>query len=267
MSDEHEEQFRIITFSDMHCGDPRFDEDLMNSAISEINEARPDLVVVAGDLTAAGYRNEFIQAKEYLARLDCPRLVVIAGNHDCRNVSYLHFEQLIGARHNTATYDFNVCCGTKPQNQVRIVASDSNKPDLNDGEVGRGHYAQIKENFSDPDEFKVFVVHHYLIGVPGTGRERNIILDAGDVLSILRETEVDLVLCGHKHVPNAWQFGKTLILNSGTVSTYRTRGFFSPSYNLIDITPRRVDLSIITPGRPEPVRARFPRPKAFSELS
>ena len=66
---------------------------------------------------------------------------------------------------------------------VVLVGVDSSEPDLNDGQVGREHYGFIEEAFSDArDKLKVFVVHHHLIPLPGTGRERNIIFDAGDVL-------------------------------------------------------------------------------------
>ena len=39
-----------------------------------------------------------MQAKAYLDRLECDAVVVIPGNHDSRNVGYVHFEELFGAR-------------------------------------------------------------------------------------------------------------------------------------------------------------------------
>jgi Icc protein len=78
-------------------------------------------------------------------------------------------------------------------------------------------------------------MHHHLVPVPGTGRERNIVWDAGDMLALLTELKVSLVLCGHKHVPNVWQVGEMLLINSGTASSYRVRGYTRPSYNVIEI--------------------------------
>ena len=60
-------------------------------------------------------------------------------------------------------------------------------------------------------------MHHHLVPVPGTGRERNIVHDAGDLLRVLANCGVDLVLCGHKHVPNVWRLEDMLIVNAGTV--------------------------------------------------
>ena len=45
------------------------------------------------------------------------------------------------------------------------------------------------------------MLHHHLLPVPGTGRERNIVYDAGDAIECLQRAGVDLVLSGHKHVP------------------------------------------------------------------
>lgn len=258
--------YRIVALSDIHCGDPRFDSKLMTLVIHEINQLGPELVVVGGDLTAAGYREQFIAAKDYLDLIDCPRKIVVPGNHDSRNVGYLHFEDLFGPRYDSISFPFGVYLGDRVQKNIRAVAADSGKPDLNDGEIGREHYPWIDESFHDPDDFKLFVLHHHLVSVPGTGRERNIVLDAGDVLDTLRKASVDLVLSGHKHVPYVWQVGDLLLVNSGTAATHRTRGFSTPSYTVIDIRPERIDVSIITPGEAVFKTESFARPKAFPDL-
>ena len=258
--------YRIIALSDTHCGDPRFDADLFNLAVSEINQLKPDMIVVAGDLTVGGYREQFIEVKTYIDKINCDRKVVIAGNHDSRNVGWVHFEDIIGPRYATFSFPFGVCCGERLQETIRVVACDSSKPDLNDGEVGRERYGWIDRNFPDTQEFKLFILHHHLVSVPGTGRERNIVWDAGDVLSTLRQTSVDLVLCGHKHVPYIWQVGDLVIVNCGTVSTFRTRGYTTPSYNMIDVRADRIEVSIITPGVDKFRTESFIRPKAFPDL-
>jgi Icc protein len=90
--------FRIAHISDLHCGSQHFVPNLMERAIMEINELEPDVVVCSGDLTAFGYRQEYAEAKQYLERLACETLVVVPGNHDSRNVGYLHFEEQFGER-------------------------------------------------------------------------------------------------------------------------------------------------------------------------
>ena len=124
-----------------------------------------------------------------------------------------------------------------------LVGVDSSEPDLNDGQVGREHYEFICSAFSEArDKLKIFVVHHHLISLPGTGRERNIVYDAGDVLQRLVDVGVDLVLSGHKHVPYSWKLENMLIVNAGTASTLRLRGDTRPCYNIIEVDDGRVEV-------------------------
>ena len=222
-------RFVIAQISDLHCGSPYFVPNLMDRAIIELNALAPDIVVVSGDLTNFGFRQEYLQARAYLDRLDCPDVIVIPGNHDSRNVGYVHFEELFGGRQSTLRKD-GVC----------LVAIDSSEPDLDHGVVGRGRYGWIREQFADDDRLRVFVLHHHLLPIPGTGRERNVVHDAGDALEVLADAGCRLVLCGHKHVPYAWRLEDLFVVNAGTVSTLRLRGKGRPCYNVVEIEDDRV---------------------------
>ena len=223
--------FRIAHISDLHCGSPYFVPDLMERAIMEINDLEPAIVVCSGDLTAYGFKQEYAEAKGYLERLQCEALVVVPGNHDSRNVGYIHFEELFGERNPVVHL-----------NGVSVVAIDSTEPDLDHGHIGRSRYSWIKEQFSQEADFRIFVLHHHLLPVPGTGRERNVVYDAGDALEALQSARVNLVLSGHKHVPYAWRLENIFIVNAGTVSSLRLRGNGRPCYNLIEIEGRHVDV-------------------------
>lgn len=258
---DRRDSYTIAQLSDIHCGDTRFDDALIEATINEINALGPDLIVVAGDLTAAGYREQFEEAKQYIDELQCEHVLVIAGNHDCRNVGYLIFEELFGPRHVQEDLDFRVGLpgGEGVQEKIRILALDSNKPDLNDGEVGRNNYIWIDKAFSTSDAYKIFVLHHHLVGIPGTGRERNLVWDDGDVLERLRDVDVDLVLCGHRHVPYVWSVANMHVISSGTGSTWRTRGYTQPSYNIITIDAETVAVTHKMPGSPAAKKMRFNR--------
>jgi 3',5'-cyclic-AMP phosphodiesterase len=220
----------ICQISDIHCGSPYFIPDLLERSILEINDLEPTAVVVSGDLTNAGYREEFETSAEYVRRFRCENVMIIPGNHDSRNVGYVHFERLFGERYSCIDFENAV-----------MVGIDSSEPDLNDGRVGREHYEFIRESFAGADErLRIFVIHHHLIPIPGTGRERNIIFDAGDVLELLNDLGVDLVLSGHKHVPYSWRLEDMFIVNAGTASTTRLRGNTRPCYNIIEIEDGRV---------------------------
>jgi 3',5'-cyclic-AMP phosphodiesterase len=226
---------RIALLSDIHCGTLTFDEALMEAIVKRVNGMAPDVVVIAGDLTANGYEWEFEQAAEWIGRLEPPK-VVIPGNHDSRNVGYVHFERFFGDRFARYRKSFDPMRAERMQaSGVTVVSVDSSSPDLDDGHVGREHYGWIRAQFEEPDDVKIFAIHHHLVSIPGTGRERNIITDAGDLLAELTGLDVDVVLSGHKHVPFFWGLNGMLICNSGTASTWRVRGLTPPSWNEIQI--------------------------------
>ncbi len=242
----------IAQVSDLHVGGTRYREELLRKAFEEINEAEPDLVVVAGDLTDDGYPDQYPLAKAELEAITCETIVLVPGNHDARNVGYLRFEDTFGARDSRK----RLTCGGL---EVALVAVDSSKPDLDEGEIGREHYGWIEEGFAEPADLRIFVCHHHLMPIPGTGRERNQVLDAGDVLSLIRHCEVDIVLAGHRHVPYVWPVAGMYLVHSGTVSTLRTRGFPHPAYNLIRVEAGRIAIELRIPGGKRISLGEYPR--------
>src|SRR5687767_5129677 len=226
---------RIAQISDIHCGEVTFDGERLDSIIKEINEMAPDLVVVAGDLTGSGYDWEYSQAADYLGKITCPK-VVVPGNHDSRNVGYVHFERYFGDRFSSYRQAFDQQRAKElGASGLTVVCVDSSEPDLNDGQLGRERYPWVSDQFAEYDDIKIFVIHHHLVAIPGTGRERNTINDAGDVLAELVHLGVDIVLSGHKHVPYFWGISGLLICNSGTATTMRVRGLTPPSWTELEV--------------------------------
>src|SRR5438552_11980400 len=223
--------FTIVQLSDLHCGQQFFLPNLRERAIVEVNELHPDVVVISGDLTSHGFKDEYALARRYVDDIECKSLVVIPGNHDSRNVGYVHFEELFGDRNSVLRVG-----------GVTIVAVDSTEPDLDNGQIGRGRYGWIEESFAEPADLRVFVCHHHLLPVTGTGRERNVIYDAGDTIECLQRAGVNLVLSGHKHVPYAWRLEDAFIVNTGTVTTQRLPGNARPRYNVVVIASSRIDV-------------------------
>jgi 3',5'-cyclic AMP phosphodiesterase CpdA len=216
--------FIIAHISDMHAGSQYFVPNLMDRAVIELNELKPNIVVTTGDLTNEGFKQEYLLAKSYLDKIQCENLLLVPGNHDARNVGYVHFEDLFGSRQTVCHRD-----------GISIVGVDSSEPDLDYGTIGRHRYTWIKEQFAAPANFRIFLLHHHLLPIPGTGRERNMVYDAGDTLEVLQDCGVNLILSGHKHVPYAWRLENIFTVNAGTVCTLRLRGKVRPCYNIIEI--------------------------------
>jgi 3',5'-cyclic-AMP phosphodiesterase len=226
---------RIAQISDIHVGEPSFQPEVMRSIIERINRMEPDVVVVAGDITGAGYQWEFEEAAEWLSQIEAPQ-VVIPGNHDSRNVGYVHFERFFGERFSRHRREFDPVRAERLRaTGYTVVAVDSSDPDLNEGHIGRERYPWIRQQFEWHDDVKIFAIHHHLVSIPGTGRERNIITDAGDLLAVLTQLDIDVILSGHKHVPFFWGLNGILVANSGTASTKRVRGLTPSSWNELQV--------------------------------
>jgi len=242
----------IAQLSDVHVGGARYREELLHTAIAEINAAEPDLVVIAGDLTDDGYPDQYPLAADELAALAAPQIVRVPGNHDARNVGYVLYEDTFGPRDSRLRFE----CGGL---DVALIGVDSSKPDIDEGEIGREHYGWIEDGFAGESDLRVFVCHHHLMPVPRTGRERNQVLDAGDVLALLRRCGVDLVLSGHRHVPYVWPLAGMLLVHSGTAATLRTRGFPQPAYNLLRVEGGRISVELRVPGGDRWSLGEYPR--------
>ena len=186
---------RIIQISDIHCGSGYFSPDLMEKTISYINSTNADALLVTGDLTTEGFYHEFETALSYLNRMEVENKLIIPGNHDARNVGYRSFEKLIGPPDSTLELDNILICG-----------ADSTEPDLDDGQLGRHLTGELKERFKNFTGIKILALHHHVISVPNSGREMNILRDAGDVLKMAVKSGVNIILSGHKHIPHIWNF-------------------------------------------------------------
>ena len=60
----------IAQISDLHCGSQYHIPSLATRVVDEINELSPDALVVTGDLTDMGFRQEFKVAHRLISRMD-----------------------------------------------------------------------------------------------------------------------------------------------------------------------------------------------------
>jgi len=231
---------KIFQISDVHFGALTFSNNLKNNLISQIEEENPDFIIFAGDVTDHGYATEYEEAIGFIEKLrSIAETHVIPGNHDARNVGRIHFEKLIGDRKFVKV---------DKKGEFAIIGLDSSRADVNSGDIGCDQLDWLKENLKDvPGEFGKFVTcHHHLLPVPQAGRERNILIDSGDLINELVEYRVSFVLNGHKHVPNTWTMEHMVVLNSGTATTGKLRGNTYPCYNELLIKDDEVNIYLIS---------------------
>jgi 3',5'-cyclic AMP phosphodiesterase CpdA len=225
--------------SDLHCGSGEaFLQEKLGLAVEEINDLNPEIVIVAGDLTENGFKNEFEEAKRFIDQIKCKKIIT-SGNHDAKFTGYLLFENIFGSP-----------SGTFEDDKYVIFYANTARPDKDEGRVGKDQAESLLQAFRGTRKFKILVLHHHLIPVPDTGLEQAIVEDAGDVLKIISNVGVNLVLCGHRHRPWRWMLNGMDFIFTGAVSTRRLRGFFENSYNIIEVKDGRVNPKLKIVGGP-----------------
>ena len=240
-------RYKLVQISDLHIGESGCRKDMLVTAIDEINKMKPNLVMVCGDLTWNGIREQFQEAHDMLQNVEAP-IIYTMGNHDASNVGYLIFEELFGPRFIEHTDD-----------TIFLMAVDSSEPDLDTGHIGREGRNFIDKAYSNVDEglLKVFALHHHLVPIPRSGRERDSMVDAGDMLELLMHKGVSLILSGHRHYPWVWRLENMVLSYSGTSGSPRLRGSPCQNYNIITIGKNTIDIATKLIGGPARRRGRY----------
>jgi Icc protein len=177
--------------------------------------------------------------------------MVLAGNHDYRHTGYLVFKKFFPSKQQIYEFDDAV-----------VITLGTARPDIDEGEVGYrqnlwmenslGKYNDNDNNtnkeMNKKNKKKTVAMHHHLIGIPDTGTDKIVIVDAGDTLRVCLQSSVDLVICRHKQRPWLWNLGALQIAYAGTTSSERYRGFFENSYNIVTIKDGKASIDIKIAG-------------------
>lgn len=226
----------IVQLSDIHVGS-QFKPKTFAKVVNEVNKLNPDAIIITGDLTNEGLINEYKECKKLVSKFKAKKIITISGNHDYRNTGYLAFRKF---------FPFQTI--NELDDNVVIVTLGTARPDRNEGEVGYRQNLWLERTMGKyKNKIKILAMHHHLVGIPDTGSDRLTVIDAGDILRTILQTNVNLVLCGHKHRPWVWNFKNLQIVNAGTASSERVRGLFENTYNIITIKGGKVlvDLKIV----------------------
>lgn len=227
---------QIVHISDLHIGS-QFLQEKFDILLKEVNLINPEVIVITGDLTNEGLISEYEKCKDLLTGFTTKKIIIISGNHDYRNTGYLLFKKY---------FPFETI--NELGDGVVLVTVGTARPDRNIGEVGYRQNLWLDRTMKKyKDKVKIVAMHHHLIAIPDTGSDQQTVVDAGDVLRTVLNTGVDVVLCGHKHRPWAWNFGKLNVVNAGTATSERVRGFFENTYNILTISEGKVhvDLKVV----------------------
>lgn len=216
---------RAVVLSDLHFGAE--DPAALAAAEAFIAEFRPDLLMVAGDVSTTGRRREIEAAALWLTRMNVP-IVATPGNHD---VPYWNLFSRIAAPFRR----FARLMGQSPaapleQAIVRPLETARGlqaRLDWSLGRVSIPDVAAIAADFAsaNPVALRIVLAHHPLH--PPTNADFRAATRRGpEAAQALAAAGTDLIISGHLHVPFLEPVpggdGRTYALGSGTLST-RTR--------------------------------------------
>jgi len=219
----------ILHISDVHFGPPHLPR-VSEGVVAMVEERRPSLVVVSGDLTQRARPEQFQAARRFVDRMPVPTLVV-PGNHDVP--LYRVWERAFAP---FRAYREHFSAELEPvyrDDEFLVVGINSAfNWTFKDGRIKLSRLREAGEIFAAAPErvFKVAVVHHHLIPPPNFGTQR-VLANAYEAIDLFSSVGVDLILSGHLHqayIGNSEEFypkGRppVVILHSGTTTSNRGR--------------------------------------------
>ena len=237
----------IAHLSDLHFG--RIDEALLEPLRRTLERLSPDLVVVSGDLTQRARARQFREARDYLATLPRPQLVV-PGNHDVPLYDvFRRFLAPLGRYKRIVTRDL------EPEfidDEIAVVGVNTARSLVfKGGRINDEQAERLRAKLCPlPERITKIVVTHHPFNVPhGSSEEDQIVGRARMALEKLADCGADVLLSGHLHKAHVGHTAtrydiagvSALVVHAGTALSTRSRGETN-SFNVLRVSPRHIEV-------------------------
>ncbi|WHO40242.1 metallophosphoesterase [Sphingobium sp. AP49] len=236
---------RIAHLSDIHFG--AHDRRIVDAATAWLEERRPDLIVISGDLTQRARVEQFKAAAAWIGRLHAAgmKTLVIPGNHDVPMFDVVRrFARPLGRYKHYISRDL---CPFYEDDEVAILGLNTARSlTIKDGRINHDQMDRLRATFARvaPAKTRILVTHHPLFAMPiGRGGELSEAVGRHeDAVQAACEAGVHIALAGHFHRTYALaadqmveSAGAALVIQAGTATSTRLRNDEPQSFNWLHV--------------------------------
>jgi 3',5'-cyclic AMP phosphodiesterase CpdA len=235
----------LVHLSDLHFG--RIEPAILVPLVEFIGAIRPDVVAISGDLTQRARTSEFMAAREFLASIPFPQ-VVVPGNHDVPLHNIVsRFARPLDRYRRYISPDLQPYFSDSEI--VAVGVNTARALTWKDGRINRSQLEKLRATLqAAADSATKIVVTHHPFDLPA-GAQGRVVGRSRLAMKTVAECGVDLLLAGHFHIAGIGQTAKrykmagysAIIVSSGTSTSTRGRGQPN-SFNVIRIEPAHITI-------------------------
>ena len=237
----------IVHISDLHFG--RIDPAIPPALKSAIEAARPDLIVISGDLTQRAKNREFTEARAFLDTLPASQIVV-PGNHDVP--LYNVFARWLRPRAGFERYFGSESQPTFVDNEIAVVGINTARSfTVKNGRISRDQVVRAcaKLTSAVQNAVRIVVTHHPFALEDVTSHE--LVGRAQMAMEAFSACRVDIILSGHVHTSHTIASTEryrtlsgrsTLLVQAGTATSTRRRGEEN-AFNILNVDRERLAIT------------------------
>jgi 3',5'-cyclic AMP phosphodiesterase CpdA len=228
-----------VHLSDLHFG--RLDPNVVDPLVRRVRAFRPDVVAISGDLTQRARFREFHEARNFLAALPTPQIIV-PGNHDVPLYNlYARFIRPLQRYRSQITMEMEPFFADQ---EIAVIGVNTSRSlTFKGGRINQDQVNRLQERLCGfaPEVTKIVVSHHPF-DLPARYPARALVGRARMAVQSLAECGADVFLAGHLHISHAGHTAvryriagfSALVVQAGTATSTRGRGEAN-SFNVLRI--------------------------------